>query len=430
MRAAQHRCPPGSSPRSTRSCARTAPATASTRCSTSWRASAHEAGSPPLAAPIGQILASQALINVLAASATRRSSTSCASSLAGRFGAHAGPDRRGGPARRRARRRATAAAEHEVDLDELRERAAGLAASEEELLLLALFGEEAEPLLRAIRGRGRRRRRSPRGGVDQARAERIRELVRIVQESGVGEITIEEGGMRVTVRRTRGAPAAPAVAPPAAAPASAEPPSRPRRAPTASCGSRRRWSAPSTAPPKPGAPPFVEEGDAVAPGQTLCILEAMKLMNEIKAEVEGDRPRRSTSRTREPVEYGQLLFELEPVDGRPLDALMFARVLVANRGEIAVRVIRALHELGVEAVAVYSTADADALHVRLADRAVRIGPPPAAESYLASRRSIAAAETTGCEAVHPGLRLPRREPGVRRGVRRERPRLRRAAAPT
>jgi acetyl-CoA carboxylase biotin carboxylase subunit len=81
---------------------------------------------------------------------------------------------------------------------------------------------------------------------------------------------------------------------------------------------------------------------------------------------------------------------------------MFGRVLVANRGEIAVRVIRALHELGSEAVAVYSTADEDALHVRLADRAVRIGPPAAAQSYLSMPAIIGAASTTGCEAVHPG----------------------------
>jgi acetyl-CoA carboxylase, biotin carboxylase subunit len=81
---------------------------------------------------------------------------------------------------------------------------------------------------------------------------------------------------------------------------------------------------------------------------------------------------------------------------------MFSRVLVANRGEIAVRVIRALHELGVEAVAVYSTADAGALHTRLADRAVCIGPPSASESYLNLSSVVAAAETTGCEAVHPG----------------------------
>ena len=81
---------------------------------------------------------------------------------------------------------------------------------------------------------------------------------------------------------------------------------------------------------------------------------------------------------------------------------MFTRVLVANRGEIAVRVIRALHELGIEAVAVYSTADADAMHVRLADRAVRIGPPPASDSYLSIPSIVAAATTTGCQAVHPG----------------------------
>ena len=81
---------------------------------------------------------------------------------------------------------------------------------------------------------------------------------------------------------------------------------------------------------------------------------------------------------------------------------MFSRVLIANRGEVAVRVIRALHELGVEAVAVYSTADEGSLHTRLADQAVCVGPPPAAESYLKIPSIIAAATTTRCDAVHPG----------------------------
>jgi acetyl-CoA carboxylase, biotin carboxylase subunit len=81
---------------------------------------------------------------------------------------------------------------------------------------------------------------------------------------------------------------------------------------------------------------------------------------------------------------------------------MFSRVLVANRGEVAVRVIRALHELGIEAVAVYSTADAGALHTRLADRAVCIGPPSATDSYLKIPSVVAAGTTTECEAVHPG----------------------------
>ncbi|NUQ80549.1 MAG: acetyl-CoA carboxylase biotin carboxylase subunit [Bacteroidetes bacterium] len=81
---------------------------------------------------------------------------------------------------------------------------------------------------------------------------------------------------------------------------------------------------------------------------------------------------------------------------------MFNKILIANRGEIALRVIRACRELGIRTVAVYSTADRDSLHVRFADEAVCIGPPPGKESYLNIPRIISAAEITGADAIHPG----------------------------
>jgi acetyl-CoA carboxylase biotin carboxylase subunit len=81
---------------------------------------------------------------------------------------------------------------------------------------------------------------------------------------------------------------------------------------------------------------------------------------------------------------------------------MFHKVLIANRGEIAVRVLRACKELGIPTVGVHSTADADAMHVKLADESVCIGPPPAAESYLNIPRLLAACEITGADAIHPG----------------------------
>ena len=80
---------------------------------------------------------------------------------------------------------------------------------------------------------------------------------------------------------------------------------------------------------------------------------------------------------------------------------MFDKILVANRGEIALRVIRAAREMGIASVAVHSTADSDAMHVRMADESVCIGPPPGSESYLSIPSIIAACEVTGAQAIHP-----------------------------
>src|SRR5690242_19557712 len=81
---------------------------------------------------------------------------------------------------------------------------------------------------------------------------------------------------------------------------------------------------------------------------------------------------------------------------------LFDKILIANRGEIACRVIRTAKRLGIKTVAVYSEADADALHVRQADEAVFIGPPPATQSYLVIEKIVDACKKTGAQAVHPG----------------------------
>jgi oxaloacetate decarboxylase (Na+ extruding) subunit alpha len=279
-----------------------------------------EVGWPPLAAPIGQILASQALLHVLSATRYNLVVDELRALIDGAFGTPPAPV---DPSVQRAAKllsRGDPVQEAASDLDQIRDQAEGLAASEEELLLLALFGEESEPLLHTIRSRGRRDDSLGASGIDQTRAERIRELVRIVQESGVGELSIEEAGMRVSVRRTEDrAPETVAETVSLAAPDEAE------REPVAPPSDGVvRVEAPMVGTfyraPQPGAPPFVSEGDTVAPGQTLCILEAMKLMNEVKADIEGT-VRTINVENGEPVEYGQLLFELEPLLGRPVDAV-------------------------------------------------------------------------------------------------------------
>jgi len=270
-----------------------------------------ETGWPPLAAPIGQVLASQALLNVLSASRYITLVDEVRSLVTGAFGKPPAPI---DPALERVVQ-LTADPESEEDvtpaLDEVRERSGDIAASEEELLLLGLFGEDAERLLRGIRSRGRRDSESR---IDENRAQRVQEIVRIVQESGIGEVTIEEDGMRISVRST---PDLPAVTPGEASLAVPEPG---EQATTAVSGTLLRVESPMVGTfyrsPQPGAQPFVEVGDVVGPGQTLCILEAMKLMNEVKAEVEGVL-RAVHADDAQPVEFGQLLFELEPLLARP-----------------------------------------------------------------------------------------------------------------
>jgi oxaloacetate decarboxylase (Na+ extruding) subunit alpha len=273
-----------------------------------------ETGWPPLASPIGQVLASQALLNVLSANRYLTLVDEMRGLVTGAFGTPPAPV---DPALERVVQ-LTADPESEEDvtppLDEVRERAGDFATSEEELLLLGLFGEDAERLLRGIRSRGRRD--DELAGVGEQRAQRIQEIVRIVQESGIGEVTIEEDGMRISVRSTPDLPAGPAA--PGEAPLAVPEPGLAQS--TAVSGTLIRVESPMVGTfyraAEPGAPAFVEVGDVVAPGQTLCILEAMKLMNEVKAEVEGV-VRGVHAENGEPVEFGQLLFELEPLVGRP-----------------------------------------------------------------------------------------------------------------
>ena len=274
-----------------------------------------EVGWPPLAAPIGQVLASQALLNVLSASRYLTVVDEFRALVTGFFGEPPGPI---DPAVRRAVELTSDPDTQEdvvAPISELRAQAEGMAASEEELLLIGLFGEDAERLLRAIRGRASADD-TELAAVDKARAERIREMVRIVQESNIGELTIEEDGMRVSVRATPDAPAAVSQAPLAIPEPGAAPAPRPSNGyvsiESPMVGTFYRA-------PEPGSPPFVEVGDIVAAGQTLCILEAMKLMNEVKSDLEAI-VRAIHVDNGQPVEFGQVLFDLEPLTGRPLDA--------------------------------------------------------------------------------------------------------------
>jgi oxaloacetate decarboxylase alpha subunit len=261
-----------------------------------------DCGTAPLAQPIGGILAGQAVTHVLTARRWAEVSDGMRELLSGVYGTPPLPF-------------APEAAAHavavphvaEADMDDLREQAGGVG-SEEDLLLLALFGEDAARLLANLRGRGLADQ--PGDAMDHTQSARIRELIRMVEGSDdIGELTIEEGPVRITVRRQEERPAVVRAAAPAAAsvaPAAPEP----------EVSSAIRLESPMVGTfyrsPSPAQPAFVDEGDRVEVGQTLCILEAMKLFNEYKSDHAGVI-RRILVDNAQPVEYGQPLFELEPV---------------------------------------------------------------------------------------------------------------------
>jgi oxaloacetate decarboxylase alpha subunit len=265
-----------------------------------------DCGMPPLGQPVGGILAGQAVRHVLSARRWAEVSGDMHEYLSGVYG---NPPQEIAP--EAAAHAGTGEIEEPAGHDMEALRAEGLAASEEDLLLVALFGEEAHRLLLTLRNRGERDD-VVRDGLERAQSERIRELIEMVEDSEVGELTLEDAGVRITVKKQEQRQAAPVAAAPAAeAPAAAQ-------AAENGAGDGASVAIKIESPmvgtfyrsPTPTADPFVNEGDRVEVGQTIAILEAMKLFNELKSEHAGVI-RSVLVHNAEPVEFGQPLFELE-----------------------------------------------------------------------------------------------------------------------
>ena len=186
--------------------------------------------------------------------------------------------------------------------------------------------------------------------------------------------------------------------------------------------------------PSPDQPAFVTVGGTVQADDTVCLVEVMKMFNTVKAEVAGTverilvengqagaaRPDRDADQARE----GGLSMNARPLS-TPVAKRDIRRVFVANRGEIAVRVIRACRSLGIEAVVGVSEADTETLAARMADEVVVLGPPLAAESYLRADKIVEAALQHRLRRGAPRLRLPVRALVLRARLRRGRAGVRR-----
>ena len=287
-----------------------------------------EVGYPPLVTPMSQIVGTQAVFNVLTGSRWSVVSKEMKDYLCGYYG------KAPGPISPEIYKKVVGNADvlppdvapaslATTTFEQVKDEIGDLATSEEDVLMYALFPNEARTFLSKHRATEQvdfllERESSQTKEDDYVDINQIRELVKVVEESGVGEITVEEEGMRISVRMPGSAPAA-AAAPVAAAAPAAPAAAAPAAAPAEAAPARPAHWVEVTAPmvgtfyaaPAPGEAPFVKVGDEVAAGETLCIVEAMKLMNEIAA------PQMGTVREvclddATPVEFSTPLFYIEP----------------------------------------------------------------------------------------------------------------------
>ena len=360
-----------------------------------------EAGWPPLAAPIGQILASQALLHVLEARRYGSVIDEFRELVQGGYGET--PE----PVDATVERAVALLAppgqlmEDPVTTEDVREQAEGLAASEEELVLIAMFGADAEELLKVIRGRHSRDSMLIAEDADAERGERIRELVKIVQESGVGEIEIEDEGMRVSVRRadepsaTLAVPVGASVEPlEPAAEASAATGRRharrvadgrsllPRSEPGIARVRRRRRHG------RPRSGALRSRGD-----------EALQRAQGGDGRRREDDPRRERSAGR--VRRAPVRARARPLRARPLDTCSNA---CSSRTGVRSPCASSARSTSSGSRPWPSTRRQTATRSTSSSRTSRCASarPAAAESYLRISNLVAAAETTGCDAVHPG----------------------------
>lgn len=289
-----------------------------------------EVGYPPLVTPLSQIVGTQAVFNVLTGKRWSVVSKEMKDYICGYYG------KAPGPMSPEVVNRVVGESDIMLDPDvapgslvtttfaELEEEIGDLAKTEEDVLMYALFPNEARTYLSKHRTSEKvdfllEEESSNTKEDDYVDINQIRELVRVAEESGVGEIVVEEEGARIAVRMPGAVAAAPAAPVAAAAPAAAAPAAAPAAAaPAAAASHPANWYCVTSpmvgtfyAAPAPGEPAFVQVGDEVAANQTLCIVEAMKLMNEIGAEEMGT-VREVCVEDATPVEFGTPLFYIEP----------------------------------------------------------------------------------------------------------------------